>query len=352
MRKYGIVVVGCGVMGAQHLEVIQKNKQCKIIGVVDRKPSRAAEYAATYGASTSSTDYSEFLTRKDVDIFVITTRPTSHAEIAVGAMKAGKHVFCEKPTASDLNGARSIIDTAKKTGKKILIGFILRNSRLYQKAAKIIQSGKIGHPLVMRLFGGEHNVDEAAWQENLRLLKDTSPVIDCGSHYVDLMRWFSDAEVKSISGVGVATEPDVPKGFFNYEIISMDFDDGSVGSYDAGWGKTFREFSVKEFIGPKGRLRIIYQNERVEFSEEGDLLELYTYPDRYELINVKDPLLDWREQFQKLIDMIEKDGDPLPALKDAYRSLEIVLAGHRAAVERKTIAIQSLTEKTTFQEGP
>jgi predicted dehydrogenase len=339
MAKYGVVVVGCGVMGAEHLGVINKNEQCDLIGVVDNKPDRASEYAQIYGAPSSSTDISEYLARKDVDIIVITTRPTSHSEIAVKAMRAGKHVFCEKPMAGNLKGARLIIETAKDTGQKILIGFILRSSRLYQRAAEIIASGKIGHPLVMRLFGAEHNIDEDAWQENLRLLMDTSPAIDCGSHYVDVMRWFSNAEVKSISGVGAATENDVPKGFFNYELITMEFDDGSVGTYDAGWGKNYRDFSLKEFIGPNGRLRIIYQHERFEFHEEGDLIEVYTFPEKYEIINVKDPFTDWEGQFQKLIDMIEKDGDPVPALEDACRSLEIVLAGHRSAIERKTIIL-------------
>lgn len=337
MGKYGVVVVGCGVMGAEHLGVIKQNAQCDLMGVVDRKQDRASEYAEIYGAPSSSDDISEFLARKDVDIVVITTRPSSHSEIAVKAMKAGKHVFCEKPMAADLKGARLIIDTAKDTGSKVLIGFILRSSRLYQEAAGIIASGKIGHPLVMRLFGAEHNIDEDAWQENLRLLMDTSPAIDCGSHYVDVMRWFSNADVKSISGVGAATEHDVQKGFFNYELITMEFDDGSVGTYDAGWGKNFRDFSMKEFIGPKGRLRIIYQHERFEFYEEGDLIEIYTFPDKYEMINIKDPFLDWEGQFQKLIDMIEKDGDPITALADAYKSLEIVLAGHQSSIERKTI---------------
>jgi predicted dehydrogenase len=337
MGKHGVVVVGCGVMGAEHAQVISQHDQCELIGFVDRKTDRASEYAETYGASSSSTDLSEYLTRSDVDIIVITTRPSSHAEIAVAAMKAGKHVFCEKPMASDLKGARLFLDTAKETGTKVLIGFILRSSRLYQEAAKIISSGRIGHPLVMRLLGAEHNIDEDAWQENLRLLMDTSPAIDCGSHYVDVMRWFSGADVKSISGVGAATEPDVKKGYYNYELITMEFDDGSVGTYEAGWGKNFRDFSVKEFIGPKGRLRIIYQHERLEFYEEGDLIELYIFPNKYEMINIKDPFLDWTGQFQKLITMIEKDQDPQPALNDAYRSLEIVLAGHQSAVERKTV---------------
>ncbi len=340
MRSYGVAVVGCGVMGAQHLSVVSQHGGCRVVEVVDRKADRAKEYASRFGASSSSTDVGRCLERKDVDIVIVATRPTSHERIVTEALRAGKHVLCEKPMAASLEGARAIIEAARATDRKIMIGFILRHSRLYQRAAELVRGGAIGHPCVMRLHGAEHNIDAEVWQENLRLLKDTSPVIDCGSHYVDVMRWFSGAEVQTVSGVGSRTEQDVPAGAYNYQIISLAFEDGSVGSYDVGWGKNFREFSEKELVGSKGRLRLIYRNDRFDFHEEGDLLELYTYPDRYELINVKEPLLDWNGQFQALLDLIDHDGDPLPSLQDAYKSLEIVAAGHQAIIQRQTIAVQ------------
>ncbi len=341
MRDYGVAVVGCGVMGAQHLSVVSQHGRCRVVEVVDHKADRAKEYASRFGASSSSTDVSRCLERKDVDIVIVATRPSSHDRIATEALRAGKHVFCEKPMAASLEAAGAIIKAARGTDRKTMIGFILRHSRLYQKAAEMMRGGAIGQPAIMRLHGGEHNLEEEVWQENLRLLKDTSPVIDCGSHYVDVMRWFSGAEVQTVCGVGSRTEPDVPAGAYNYQLISLTFGDGSVGSYDVGWGKNFRDFSEKEFVGPKGRLRLIYRGDRFEFHEEGDLLELYTYPDHYEFINVKEPLLDWNGQFQAFLDLIDRDGDPLPWLLDAYKSLEIVVAGQQAIAQRKTIAVQS-----------
>ena len=95
-------------------------------------------------------------------------------------------------------------------------------------------------------------------------------------------------------------------------------------------GHNFRNFNEKEFIGPKGRIRLIYKGHRFEHHEEGDLIEYYSHPDRYEMINVKGELKPTGVQLEDLMEYIEKDKNPMPGLENAYRSLEIVLAGHKA----------------------
>lgn len=275
-----------------------------------------------------------------MDIVVITTRPSSHAEIAVNAMKTGKHVFSEKPIASSLDDARQILKTAKETGMKIHVGFTLRSNRSFQKVAEMVKAGAIGKPMVMRLLGAEHTITEEAWQWDLRLLKDTSPLIDCGSHYVDVMRWLTGAEAVSVTGAAARTEDEVPRDDYNYEVITVRFTDGSVGLYEVSWGHTMREFWEKELIGPKGRIRLTYAADRHEHREEGDLIEYYRHPENtYETINLPCRWLEFDTEFLKLVELIEGDGDPLPGLTDAFRSLQIVLAGHQAIVSGQTVSV-------------
>jgi len=333
-KEYRVVVVGCGVMGREYLGMLEALERVRVIGVVDRKAGRAREYAEEFGVNSHGTDYEEYLGRDDVDIVVVTTRPTTHARIAIDALRAGKHVLSEKPMCATLAEAQAIVDAVRETGRKMRVAFVLRSNQSCQKVAELIRGGAIGKPIVMRLLGSEHNIDDETEDWNRRLLLDTSPVIDCGSHYVDIMRWITGEEAESVSGAGVRIDPWVPEDNYNFGSLCVRFDGGSIGLYEVAWARTTREFWEKEFIGPEGRIRLVFANERAEHREEGDLIELFHRDGQYEIINVRCPWLEFDKEFLKLVALIEEDGDPVPGLIDAARSLEIVLAGHEAIMKR------------------
>lgn len=340
MKTYGVILIGCGVMGELHLaEGIIPNKQIRLVGVVDIKSNRAREYAKRFGAESWSVDYKEYLKREDVDIIIITTLPSSHGRIAIDSLKAGKHVLCEKPFTPALEEAKMVIGAARETGRKLRVGYILRFNESYRRVKELIDKNYLGSPLIMRMLGAEHTITKQGREQDLALIRETSPIIDCGCHYVDVMRWFTGSEAVSVSGVGVNIDPKVEKTKNNYEIINVKLKDGSAGIYEVGWGTTFREFSVKEFIGPKGRIRLIYQTERIEHKEEGDLIEYYRYPDHYQQINVKGKLKQMGVEIQDLIDYIEEDKDPLPDLENVLKSMEIVLAGDKAIKTGRAVTI-------------
>ena len=92
VKEYGVVVVGCGVMAREYLGMFGGLEKVRLVGVVDHKAGRAREYAQEFEAGSHGTDYGEYLGREDVDIVVVTTRPTTHAAIAIDALRAGKHV--------------------------------------------------------------------------------------------------------------------------------------------------------------------------------------------------------------------------------------------------------------------
>lgn len=129
----------------------------------------------------------------------------------------------------------------------------------------MIQSGAIGKPIVMRMAQNHHTMD---WQKYLNLICETSPIVDCGVHYLDVMRWFTGAEITDVSGIGLKTESDVPDGKYNYGLMTVKMSDGSIAYYEAGWGNTMAADNLKEFVGPKGRIRITYQMARHENQEE------------------------------------------------------------------------------------
>jgi len=335
-KKYGVVLVGTGATSKRHLEAIVTLGH-RLIGVVDLIPERAKEKKEEFKAETWATDYHTLLKRKDVDIVVITTWPSTHSRIAIDSMRAGKDIICEKPMADTLKKAKEMVEVARETKRKIIFGYILRYNKSYQTIARMVQKGKIGSPLIMRIGGAEHTVSQAHWEQDQTLLRDTSPLIDCGCHYVDLMRWFTGEEAVRVSGIGARVEKETPRDKYDWGKMLVQLNKGSVGFYEVGWGHNFRAYNEKEFIGPRGRIRLTYAYERGEEKEKGDLLEYYSYPDQHEFINIKGDIKQTAVQFQDLIEHIEKDGDCTPLLENAYKSLEIVLAGDKAIKKGKVM---------------
>jgi predicted dehydrogenase len=340
-KVYGVGVIGCGNMGSSHASAVAGSSRARLIGTVDLCEQTARTVAQRYSAAFWSTRYKDLLDRPEIDVIIIATYPSSHRKLAVAALQAGKHVLLEKPLAPTMAEAAAIVRTAQQTNRKLRVGYILRHNTTYQRAVRLIQAGTLGSPLVMRMFGGEHIKTEAHWRQDLTLITETSPVIDCGCHYVDVMRWATGAEVLRISGVRCRLDSAIPEGCYDYGVITMSFSDGSSGVYEVGWSRAYRNFSEKEFVGPKGRLRIIYAEERPEHHEEGDLIELYHPPSNYQHINVPGDFKPLKTELEDLLNCIAKDLDPMPALVDAMRSLQIVLAGHRALLTGKSLTVKA-----------
>lgn len=334
-RKYGIVLVGCGQMGAAHLNEIYYRENIEIRGVVDLDQEKAQSYVKKYGALSWSTDYKDYLEDSSANIFIVTTYPSTHLQILRECLKYNKHVLCEKPMTTNISDAEEFVKLVKEAGSKVLIGHILRHSKTYNKVAEMIHSGLIGSPLVIRMVQNHHTKD---WGRYLELIKDTSPIIDCGVHYLDIVQWFTKSKIISVSGISARTEPDIPEDKYNYGMLCMKMENNSVAYYEAGWGNTISAENVKEFIGPKGRIKITYCRDRVTNKEEGDLVEYYCYPENeYKIINIDSNRKPTWEQLQHLISMIENGVEAVPSIDEVFDSFKIAVLADDAIKTGKIV---------------
>ena len=204
-----------------------------------------------------------------------------------------------------------------------MVGHILRHNKTYQRAAEMIQAGAIGKPVIFRMVQNHHTMN---WERYLSMLQEVSPLLDCGVHYADIIQWFTGAKVTDIHATGVRSEKDVPAGNYNYGLVTMRMSDGSVGYYEAGYSNTLSAQNVKEFAGPKGRIRIIFAKERQEHQEEGDLIEFYRYPEKeYEMINIRCSRKPTGEQFEYLLQMIENNLPPVPSMEEVKEAFDIMI---------------------------
>ncbi len=335
---YGVVLVGCGHIGQAHIEDIYYRESIRIVGVVDYSQENARLFARKYGAESWSTDYRDYLQRSDVDIVIIATYAASHLSILRDCLAAGKHVLCEKPlTEANPKSAEEFVRLVRNSPQKVLIAHILRHNSTYNRVAEMIHGGAIGDVRVIRMAQNHHVMNKARYD---RLMEDCPPFVDCGVHYIDVIRWFTGCEVTSIGGIGGRIDPALPEGEFDYGLLTMTLSNGGVAYYEAGWSESSAAQNLKEFVGTKGRIRLVLQDDRPSNREEGDLIDYYDAENKvYHTINNPSVYKNMWGQLQCLIAMIEGKGEPSPTLDEAYEAFRITLAGKQALEEGRTLSL-------------
>lgn len=320
-KIYNVSIIGCGNMGYLHAEGIYSKPNVSIEYACDIDLNCAKELQAKFFAKNITTDYIQAVTDPNVDIVIIATYPSSHLEILKLCIEHKKHVLCEKPIcANEADGEEFMRLVKDNPDVKVLIGYILRHNKSYQKIAEMIHDGAIGKPIIIRMAQNHHTMN---WNKYLALIEETSPIIDCGIHYFDVARWFTGADFTDISARGLKTEADISKGRYNYGIASFKLSDGSVGFYEVGWTNTISSGNIKEFVGPLGSIRLVYAKDRLEHKEEGDLIEYFKLPEKeYKTINLRCERKPMGDQFQYLVDMIEKGIPATPSAEDVWKSFK------------------------------
>ena len=194
-----VLVAGLGNMGRSHALAYHHNDGFEIVGLVNRSNPDLPDELAGYPFSHS---YEEALAALMPDVVSINTYSGTHADYAIAAMEAGAHVFLEKPIATTVEDARRVAEAARRLGKKVLVGYILRHHPSWMTL--IDEARQLGGPYVFRLNLNQQS-SGATWQTHKNLMETTSPIVDCGVHYVDVMCQVTDAKPIKVSGMGLAS---------------------------------------------------------------------------------------------------------------------------------------------------
>lgn len=204
MDKINIGVIGAGMRSglAKHWHKPEENTY--VAAVADISNENMDEFKNKVNPNCDTfNDYKELLNREDIDAVAITTPDYLHEEHATAALEAGKHVYCEKPLAITDEGCNKIIETAKKTGNHLMVGFNMRYMPMFQTMKGIVDSGKIGDikAVWVRHFVGLggyfYYLDWHAYRENT-----TSLLLQKGSHDIDIIHWITGAYTEKVSAFG------------------------------------------------------------------------------------------------------------------------------------------------------
>jgi predicted dehydrogenase len=347
VNRLRTVVVGLGQMGRSHALAYHRDPGFEILGFVNRTP---VELPAELEGYRMFDNFAAALAEKP-HLVSVNTYTESHADYAVTAMEAGAHVFVEKPLAPNVADAERVVAAARRTGRKLVIGYILRHHPSYVEFIR--QARKLGSPLVMRMNLNQQS-SGTAWDIHKRLMQSTSPVVDCGVHYIDVMLQICDSRPVQVRGMGVRLSSEIAETQVNYGHLQVIFADGSLGWYEAGWGPMISEtaFFVKDVMGPRGSVSFVMdegaasasvdthtKTARIRlhsaatdpsgaFVRSDEVRSMHDEPDHQQLCE--------REQ-QFVLDAIRGDVDLERHMQDALRSLAIVLAAERSMHERRAI---------------
>lgn len=252
-----VLVAGLGNMGRSHALAYHTNPGFEIVGLVNR--SRVALPAELQGYEILPS-FEDALAELTPDLVSINTYSDSHAAYAIKAMEAGADVFVEKPLATTVEDAKRVVAAAKANGRKLVIGYILRHHPSWMRL--IGEARKLGGPYVFRMNLNQQS-SGPTWETHKALMQTTSPIVDCGVHYLDVMLQITDAKPVQVRGMGVRLSDEIDAKMYNYGHLQVLFDDGSVGWYEAGWGPMMSEtaFFVKDVISPKGCVSIVMDSD-------------------------------------------------------------------------------------------
>ena len=170
-----ILVVGCGNMGASHARAYHKLDGFEIVGCVSRGPATRGKLSAELGGIPEFDNFYTALNKTKPEAVSINTFPDTHAEFALKAIESGAHVFAEKPIALTVEQAESVKNASLSSGKKVVVGYILRHHLAWMTFVEKAQT--LGKPLVMRMNLNQQSSGED-WEWQKRLMDSFPPY--CG----------------------------------------------------------------------------------------------------------------------------------------------------------------------------
>jgi predicted dehydrogenase len=301
-KELRVLVVGCGNMGSAHARAYHSLDGFGICGMVSTGKSKDILNETLGGGYELFSDFEEGLKLTQPDVVCISTYTDTHERFAIKAFEAGCHVFVEKPLADSVEGAERVVSAARKAGRKLIIGYILRHHPSWQRFIEL--SHDLGKPLVMRMNLNQQSAG-SQWVVHKNLMKSLSPIVDCGVHYIDVMCQMARSKPVQVSAVGARLTEDIPAGNYNYGHLQIRFEDGSVGWYEAAWGPMISEtaFFIKDVVGPEGSVSMV----RNDIAVKSDSIESHT---KAECLRVHHAKLDSQGRFAREDTLINLDDEP------------------------------------------
>lgn len=225
LRRVGIGLVGCGLFGESHLQAFRAVPEAEVLALYDPDQSRAEAMAKEFQIPRVCRSLDELCSLDEIDLVDVVTPEASHAEPVTTALGKGKHVFVEKPFATNLDDGAKMLDAAKASGRSLMVGHILRFETKYAMLKEEIASERLGRVVSMHARRNRP-------KDLLPRYGRVHPVLENGVHDIDLMLWYVGQPVQRVRGFArnVTGGPN-PDTFWGV----LEFEGGAIGIVETIW---------------------------------------------------------------------------------------------------------------------
>lgn len=213
-----IGILGAGFMGSTHANAYASLPEAKVVAIHDQNPHRAMALAAEIGSRADSEPENIF-TDPSIDVIDVTLPTPFHPEFAIRGLEAGKHVIIEKPLALSLPEADSILDAAQRSDKFLMVAHVVRFWPEYQALYALIQSGRLGKPLLATAYRLSNMPQWADWFRDPRQFGGA--VLDLQIHDLDFMNLLFGAP-RQVAAIGLQDET----GGWNHVVTQIQYETG------------------------------------------------------------------------------------------------------------------------------
>ncbi|WP_077618117.1 Gfo/Idh/MocA family protein [Bacillus sinesaloumensis] len=299
-----------------YASVLKKMKGVTLAGIADDNEDRGQKYAQLF-ETTFYKNYHELLD-SDIDAVIVTSENTLHHQHVVAAANAGKHVLCEKPLATNLQDMEEMIRVCEQN--RVLLGtaFPVRFNTPVQQAKKLLEQGILGDILAIK--GTNRGTNPGGWFID-KEKSGGGAVLDHTVHVVDIMRWFTGAEVKEVYAEIGNLYIDHP--IDDSGILSMEFTNGMIATLDCSWSRndyypTWGDVTM-EIIGSKGTLKIDAFSQKIDLYSNQDGVKWIGWGDDMDAGLIED-----------FVASIREGRSPLATGHAGLKAVEVALAAYQS----------------------
>lgn len=330
-------IIGAGRIGRVHVESIcTQVKDAKVKMLADPfMNDETAKWATNMGVEAVTKDYKEILADPEIDAVLICSSTDTHSPISVEAIKAGKHVFCEKPIDHDVAKIKEVIDALKDSNVKYQVGFNRRFDHNFEAAQRAVVNGKIGAPHIIKITSRDPEPPSAEYVK-----VSGGMFLDMTIHDFDMVRFLAgcDAEEVYVQAANLV-DPEIGKaGDVDTAIITLKMENGALAVIDNSRQAVYGYDQRAEVFGSKGMVAIkndsdstaVISNEDGVTGEKPQFFFLERYMDAY------------GKEMVQFIDAIENDTETPLGVEDGLKPVLMGLAAKKSVEEGRPVKISEI----------
>lgn len=339
-------VVGCGGISRVHLAAVREIEGAAAVAVVDIDEKRARERADEFGIPRVYTDWNDAFGFKDIDAAIICLPHKFHYKAAMDALKAGKHVFIEKPLCIKSEEAKDMVELAGNKNLTLMVGHMKRFDRRFVVMKEKVAEGGIGQVFLAKSewIGSKEIFTTIPWIVDPA--QGGGPMMGYGVHHIDLLQWIAGPVKRVLSYTNNLVWPEA--GVEDSAVAIIEFESGAIGTLIYSWGAEISgSYEGLLIHGTMGSLKL--ENEDLYYTSEKtygdrtprlldtkreDKKDLYVkmFGEEMNITSLEPFVLE----IKHFIECVNNKSKPIIDGAEAKRTVDVIVDAYRTAAKFKS----------------